>query len=930
MNYIELDLEGTPISWNTLFPTGIWSAIGYNQRDFISLIPPKYRNMGDNKDLANINDCNNSVVSKFFNLPEYGGYYKQYNRIKGNIFRYANSGNFSFETFDLINDLKINLTNLLESMPSETREKYKDDITEFIKIFLDELSKTNNRGEYEGLRIYQAFSSWNIRSFFEKDLKDFESRFTLLFLIAMTWPFWVSDSTGQNYYNDTVKALAMIIFPSPPRNIFIKGTTNEWKQSQTRKEKQHASDLLKSAEDSFYHAKEYEVCGDTCRVIINLCFVANSDRGKAYYLLVKCHDDHKYRYKGYYNSAEFMRQAISYECVEARNEWKTIHMDSLCFKSKPSKISDAYIVFNDSPDNERIISVLKTLPKNTQNDTSKDYVFYKPLTSDLIKTVSTNTPLKYLLIHNDLKKNFHDLLYILDTIKTWEEPRFLTPKNTNDSKWNITIYLRTNEEEYSALLDTALKHMDSFIARVYTIDDAKWPVQRLLNRHPLFYPIRSLNGRILQNQSVILNYIVISQEDDNLTNRLIREAYWLGSFWYKGITFAITIISPKAKQIESRLRFDCPGMFGATPKTDNISSFKCSFINTPYNSLNSPDLFSELESIKDAPNSFSYFVVNAGNDLSSLNISIKLREWSIRKTIHSNDNLNDTNLPIIAYYCQDSDIAHLSNSMVVQMEENGDSWYNNYSLIPFGMLHEKYSWEELDGGYLEQVSLATHLQYCGIKDSTPFQEKRDMVSKYFNRSYNRDSSMAVAISLPYRLFQTSIPNNEISHIVPDGWNIYNENAYTDCSDIGSVKEMAKLFRENLGTGENQDHLLLYEHTRWIKWMISRGWQESTAEETIAYIKAGNPRQQLYIARLHSCLCSLDQLEKLQESLYNPYLDQGDSHFLSFKPENSGSSQNIFNKFKKIDQSNINNTPELMTVAWSMDDKEEEKTEERYE
>lgn len=103
--------------------------------------------------------------------------------------------------------------------------------------------------------------------------------------------------------------------------------------------------------------------------------------------------------------------------------------------------------------------------------------------------------------------------------------------------------------------------------------------------------------------------------------------------------------------------------------------------------------------------------------------------------------------------------------MVVQMTDCGNSWYNNYNLISFGSLRDRYSWDQLDGGYLERVAESTHLEYCGCEASASLETKTDYLKDYFDRSYNRDSSMAVALSMTYRLFQTDV--NSTDHILAD-------------------------------------------------------------------------------------------------------------------------------------------------------------------
>lgn len=49
-------------------------------------------------------------------------------------------------------------------------------------------------------------------------------------------------------------------------------------------------------------------------------------------------------------------------------------------------------------------------------------------------------------------------------------------------------------------------------------------------------------------------------------------------------------------------------------------------------------------------------------------------------------------------------------------------------------------------------------------------------------------------------------------------------------------------------------------------MLSRGWIGATPKEVLLYQKLGNPKQQLYIARMHGCLCSWDDLRKLAQEM----------------------------------------------------------------
>jgi hypothetical protein len=86
-------------------------------------------------------------------------------------------------------------------------------------------------------------------------------------------------------------------------------------------------------------------------------------------------------------------------------------------------------------------------------------------------------------------------------------------------------------------------------------------------------------------------------------------------------------------------------------------------------------------------------------------------------------------------------------------------------------------------------------------------------------------------------------------------------------------------------------------------MLSRGWLPSTAAETIAYIKSGNPSQQLHIARLHSCMIPWEELPALQEALLNAGPDS--DAFCRFTP----------GYFTKYDEKNIAHTADIIERTW---------------
>lgn len=894
------------ITWETVFPRGI---LKKGQRDILRLLPPEYRILEGGEDLA---EANKTALSRFWNVDKHSR--MRYEDVRSNIIRYASGKDCSFEDAGPIKELESNLGAMVSELSPEDRETYEERITSVVGLLKesgadDAVSKETT--------LYKCFHPWDMKEIFEQDLTDFCSKLACLTMIAATWYFWreaagiPSEKDGRNRKNDKkpcnmTKGLPGIVFPFRPKKGGTAPGRNDDVRRSRERDKEAAKRKLAEAEER-YASGEYAGCMDLCLKITDQRLADDAVLGKAFYLLVKCGDLGR-KFMGY-DRKKFIRRAISYGCPEAREEWKTFRLDTLLYQPRRSDGDPAVVVLNSK--NKRTDLFLRTIPESME----KDSIIFASSAGEAAAQAVPSKKIRFLLLDDDFDRNFRDMLSILDQIKSWVGGN-VEKKDTD--RWDVAIYIRMEGEAYSALLDTALHHMEPLTIPVHVIDDGKWPAHRLLGRYPVFYPIRSHTKYALTNKSFILNYVVISQDNDSLTRWLIREAFWLGCFWYHGVTFSITVLSPAADQIKDRLKFDCPGMSdildgiqpGADsplPDTGQTSNVTVSFKNIRNGSLYSSRLTDELDSLGEISPLF-YFVINAADDSSGLDLGIWVREWTIRRMIRSGSRINKTELPLIAYHCEDSDIARLSESMVVQMEKFGDSWYNNYFLIPFGMLRERYTWEELDGGYYEKIAQSVHLLHCGISESDPPEKKKDALRSYYARCYNRDSSMAAALSLPYRLFQTYTDDSD--HIIPNGWNIPDENAYTDCSESGSVHAMAAAFEKNFHAGENEKNLIIYEHARWVRWMIARGWNRAGVNETISYMEAGNPRHQLYIGRLHSCMCAFDELDKLYDALHREYLYRINSQTFS---EFSEPRKDFFTGIERL---NVKKTPELLRTAWS--------------
>lgn len=380
-----------------------------------------------------------------------------------------------------------------------------------------------------------------------------------------------------------------------------------------------------------------------------------------------------------------------------------------------------------------------------------------------------------LLLDHDEQRNLNQLLRLLQAVKD-------NNRENEKGAWkHLEVYIRGEEEQIGTLVDTALNHLGNTIIPVYILDDAKWSAQSLLAAHPLFYPVREMTHKN-EEQPTTLNFVVLGS--GKTCEWLVREAFYLLTSDRKELTTKITVLASDAEQFFSRLCGTCPGL-----SKEKMLTGKSGWDRTEIEKL--WDSFTKIDAGKDNQVSFHtdswinrldsiagmglernekyYFAIDIGTDLENLNLAVRLREWTIRRLILKGDKGILSDLPVIAFKCRDNNIAALSRKMSVSLADHGDAWYNNHEIISFGSLKERYNWTEINGGVFEQISYCIHMNYSGVPADKQHEEEysgqvRDARKSYYTRLYNRDSSYSVAISLPYRLWESKTMETSINCI----------------------------------------------------------------------------------------------------------------------------------------------------------------------
>lgn len=478
---------------------------------------------------------------------------------------------------------------------------------------------------------------------------------------------------------------------------------------------------------------------------------------------------------------------------------------------------------------------------------------------------------RYYFLEEDQAVNLHDALRLLESLRL--------PENSPQEGYcdSPEIYLRGQSEFLRPLVDTAVSRMNGRYVPVYIIDDDLWPAQWLLSRHPLFYPIRVLPA----DGTAALELVVIG--NTRCAEWVVREAFSLMGFINDNVRCRITVIAPDAEQMEEALCFKCPGM-AADVKVAGLSYPELVF-STCGKTFRTGALDQlVLDSYRRTTS--CYFVVDAGDDAENLSLAARLRELLIRSTLFADPPVCHSDVerkerlkePVpIAFHCHDPFTANLSRRLVTEQEDYGDQWYNSFCMIPFGADTDRYTWQNAAGGFFEDLAKNIHLQYSFVSaDASISSEERRKLTRealagYFRRSYNRESCMSVAVSLPYRLFQFAV--NGKSHLTPPCWQITDTNAY--CAELQlralglSVKDCL-MHEKRLGKEEKKlsDFVTDWEHDRWSRWMLSRGWMPETIDQMLDCNEYGNPRHQFFLARLHPCICSSAHLKLVSQAWAN--------------------------------------------------------------
>lgn len=675
-----------------------------------------------------------------------------------------------------------------------------------------------------------------------------------------------------------------------------------------------AVELLKQARTVFNGVDQSDLhaikkCCDRCLQILSLSPSVDAKFcGEASYIL------YKYMKLGHFispsgeTSQKYLELSHRLRYPLAKEDWAASNTFSIEPLFERAVIENKGICFANA---KNLISETfsRTVPESWKTETG----FIREYTIDSVaEKMYDDCRFRFLFIDDDHRRNLQDFFALLQLIK----------ESSLESAEHYEIFLRHNFDTAKPLVDTALNHLSDCQIAVYILDDDKQAAQQLLSLHPLFYPVKSVNFNLLSKcakqtdkqtksgepltafKKPILNFIILGNTP--VAEWLVREAFWMMGFKDNLIENRITILANDGEAFAAGIKSRYPGMIKENLKIKGIDFPMIEGVNFDHHS---PTLYQEMEKEIDRLlrlTPYNYFAVAAESDEENLSLAMKIRELLIRNYVSNSRSQDLLVPPPVAFLCRDDHLSWISKKMIVEEEEEGDRWFNNWNLIPFGEISRQYSFNNITGGTLEELARCIHYQYNGVTTDEVY--KRDKNSDgiyghtenwkkatmdYYRRQYNQDSSYSSALSMPYRIFQ--FQDYTGNQIIPPAWDICDPTVFSTVNHLRNLSERLWNFTNNTKRTEQYQAVAEWEHARWVRWMISRGWMPAKMDEVVFAVENGNPRQQLFVAKLHPCICSYEDLKILQNALLTKC--------------------NIEKDFFTNDLLNIQDTQKLLALEW---------------
>lgn len=329
---------------------------------------------------------------------------------------------------------------------------------------------------------------------------------------------------------------------------------------------------------------------------------------------------------------------------------------------------------------------------------------------------------------------------------------------TFNDRLHIIAFSDNNASDENVIdsIDTALDFRVINENRMFTYD--------LLTEHPLYEAVRDGELSVL-----ISGYNLLAQE-------ILMAVLSCGQM--PGVRLKVTLISENTTQIREYLNLYYPEILNSDY---DIKLLEASPRSSKYTEL--------LQTHHVNP---GYIVLCEENDNNNVQTAVMLRRFFLT---HNNE---FTDMPIINVRQQ----SHKKSSVLQK---------SDFRINPFGCDDKIYSYFEIVDPELEALAKRVHFAYYEMPEQPTHESALKTLQSYYNLEYNRKSSLAMALSIRYKLHQMGFRMERSEE--PD---VAVLQEFLDNSDIEKYCEA--------------------EHRRWMTYMRTEGNRVMTVSqaETIAH------------------------------------------------------------------------------------------------
>lgn len=340
------------------------------------------------------------------------------------------------------------------------------------------------------------------------------------------------------------------------------------------------------------------------------------------------------------------------------------------------------------------------------------------------------------------------------------------------------------------------------------IDERRTDAYNLLERYPLF---RYANGKDI-------HVLLCGFSDEG--EAFLRAAAWCGQV--AGYRLRFSVVGKDMEDAAADFQANYPGLFGERYQL-NFFSYS--------NELDYQRIL--REHCADA----AYVVVSCDSEQETIERAVGLRRFLYRA-----DSQFRYAPPIFAY------IENAEKAAAVAALTTAEARVDrrmSYGITPYGMANELYTYKNITDSDLELLSKNVHLVYEDIFSEDGI-DVASALERYNLFEVNKSSNRANALHIRYKLAMLGLD-------------------YTDDPDAVEVELADYLNAETL------EKLTVAEHDRWMAFLESEGWVESTIEEVNAYQASGisKGRHNCPLLKLHPYICPFEELQGRSDRLGLP-------------------------------------------------------------